>query len=207
VSEQFIKAFRGDAKALERIPGSKDRKLVKRILALDVAEEVGELVAERDLELEDVLVEIVDGKLSKKHDYVYRRVLELFAAAVMKPLDDEATLPGRGWQDLTPAWKHWGQKTLAKFWAGDHGWPWKKNPVRWPIAYVIPAKSIAALGKELKSFGEKTVYAKGIPRGIDRFSEYWSVELLAPEVDNAAQAIRAWCRGKGDLLVWHDGQQ
>ena len=207
MSEQWIKAFKGDAKKLDKVVGSKDRKLVDRILESDFVDDIVELLEESDNDLETVLVELIEGKLQKSNAYAYRRVLEHVAGDVMKDLDEEATLPGRGCQDLAPAWKHWGVPTLARVWGGTLGWPWKKNDCEWPIAYVIAPKEAAAIAKELKGFREKTVLDKGVPKGIDRFSDDWTPEDLAPEVSNAAEVIRGWCKAKGDILVWHDGQQ
>jgi len=177
------------------------------MLENESAEEVNELIEERDLTLEAVLREIMFGKLDRKKAYGYRRALEVVAAEVGKPLADEVTLPGRGWQDIAPIWKRWGAPVLASLWGRpSFAWPMAKMNVEWPIAYVIPRAKAAIVKKELTAFRAKKAVEKGIPRGIPRFSEgQWPIEDLADELVGAANIMRKWC--KGDVLVWHDGQQ
>jgi hypothetical protein len=213
MSEQFIKAFAVDPKKLDHVVGCKDEKVLQRALAADAAEDVAELVGERDLELEAVLREIMFGKLVTKRAYVYRRTLELVAATVGKALGDEATMPGRGWQDIGPLWRHWGMPTLASVWGGGGSenpectWPLRKMNVDWPIAYWIPKKKLPRLKKELVAFRTKKAIAKGIPEGIPRFSEgEWPIDDLANELDAVVRVLRGWCKAS-DVLVWHDGQQ
>ena len=213
MAEQFLKAFAVDVRALDRVVGCKDEKLLAKILKHDLAEEVAELIAENDFELEEILREIMFGKLDKKKPYTYRRALELVATVVGKTLSGEVTLPGRGWQEIGPAWKHWGQKTLATFWGGrcnknpEYNWPFSKPSVDWPIAWVIPRAKTAKLKKELRAFREKTAIARGVPKGIDRFSEgeRWPIQDLVREAMGVTKTMAKWCKNT-DVLVWHDGQ-
>ena len=203
MAEQFIKAFGVDVRKLDAVVGSKDAKLLAKLLEDDLAEEVGEL-EEVHAELEQVLREILFGKLVAKREYTYRRVLELVAGVVGRPLPEEATMPGRGWQDIAPLWEEWGAPTLTKVWGGAKqlAWPLAKMKVRWPIAYVVGEAQTARIGKELAKFHA----GSDIPEGIPRFSEgEWELDDLQREVESIAAVVRTWCRG--DILVWHDGQQ
>jgi hypothetical protein len=225
VGEQFMRGFVLDVAALNAVVGSKDRKLVARVLKHPTAEEVNDLIDERHtrLSLEAAMIEIVDGKLRAAHAYEYRRTLEIVAALLGESVAPAPTLPGRGWQELGPAWSHWGLQRLGKIWGGAQSgnrelpWPWtsprRDRAVRWPIAVIVLRRDVAAVLAEVKAFKAKTAALRGVPTGIARFSDaaYWPVEDLAGEAEHAAKAVAKWlARGaatKRDVLILHDGQQ
>jgi hypothetical protein len=223
MSEQFIKAYTISLAELYAIVGKGDPDFVARALEHDVADEVGELLGETGLELEEVLSQLTAGKIAADNAYGYRRVLELVAGTVGTALEDEATMPGRGWHELGPAWKSWDQPALASIWGGEssgnanYPWPWKENDddhdCGWPVAIAVPNKALQALGTELAGFVEKTVIERGVPKSIDRFSdpEYWPLEDLAGEIANIVAMLIEWIaaarESNTDLLLWLDGQQ
>jgi hypothetical protein len=222
MAEQFLKGYAIDIEALYGVVGGNDVELARRALDHELADEVGELVEEAGLELKAIVGEIVAGQLQTEHAYGYRRVLELVAAVVGEPLDSwEAVMPGRGWQELGPAWTRWGQEALGAIWGGAASgnsalsWPWRSgdHSARWPIAIVVPRDATTKVLEELKRFEAAAVVERGVPGSIDRFSdpEDWPLADLADEIEQVVEVLRAFLgeaiAGATDLLLWHDGQQ
>lgn len=220
MSEQFIKGYAVDVSALAVLVGSKDGKLLGRMKRRrGLFDEIGELLEEwgESLSVEQVVDEIVAGKLAPKHAYEYRRVLQLVAqtiGAALRP--NEVVLPGRGWHELGPAWSHWGLSAWAKKWTSPTPWPWPEKPkggrVNWPVALLVHRSEIAALDRELKTFDPSVILERGVPRTVDRFGTgEWDVEDLSIELEHLSTGLAKWLAGarakSSDLLVWIDGQQ
>jgi hypothetical protein len=221
MAEQFIKAYAIREEALYGLVGSKDRRAAKRVSEAAEESDLGELMEEADLEVDEVVEQIVAGRLRRENAYGYRRLLEAVAAVLGRTLrPDEVVMPGRGWQELGPAWRGWGQKQLAASWGGSWSgnrelpWPWKRGPqVDWPVAILVPRRRLKDLRAELTTFATRVVLDRGVPAAIDRFGdeEAWPLDELAGEVAHVHQGLLAWVdaavKARRDLLLLHDGQQ
>jgi hypothetical protein len=204
MGESYIKAFAVDRKRLEAVVGCKDEALLERLLADDMVEEVDEILEENECTVEEVLREIMFEDLEVENAYLYRRVLEVVAGAVGKPLVGDVTLPGRGWQDIAPIWEEWGQPTLSRVWGLEKPYPWplRRMSVDWPLAFHVDATTSAKMKKELAQFRPGPF----IPEGVPRFSDgRWDRHDLATIMEEVAKLVGSWC--EGEILVWHDGQQ
>jgi hypothetical protein len=205
MAESFIKAFAVDTKKLDAVVGCKDERLLAKLLDGNMVEDVDAVFEDNDCTVEEVLREIMfDDDLEPEDAYFYRRALEVVADVVGRPFEQQATMPGRGWQHIGPIWEDWGQPTLASVWGGQKPYPWplRKMNVAWPIAFLVTASQTVQMKKELAQFRP----GKSIPEGIPRFSEGdWEWDDLAGEMENIAKIVATWC--DGDILVWHDGQQ
>jgi len=223
MAEQWIRLFAVSAAKLEDFVGSNDVALANSIAGGDGAEEVAALIEERDCELGDILADVVRDELDDDHAYLYRRALEAVASELGQDTHAEATMPGRGWQELGPAWRHWGATRVGGVWGGEPSgnktfpWPWTEvvpeRECRWPVAVVFANKDLESLIAELESFDVKTIAERGVPSEVSRFSEqdYWPLDDLAGEIANVISALRGGARvarrEQTDLLLWHDGQQ
>ncbi len=217
MASQILKIVAVNQNDLASVVGSKDAKFTRITLRHRLADEIGEMIEEDTGEaLADILDEIVAGRLDRDHAFEYRRALELVATIVGKPGRGAIEFPGRGWQDLGPAWKQWGAPTVAKVWGGgwsrnpDSPWPWKRgSQVDWPVAYVIPRAHVPKVEAELASITIARVVKRGVPAGIARFSdeEHWPITEIARVIAPAARKLARWLHGvRSDVLVWHDGQ-
>ena len=197
MASQILKIVAVNQNDLASVVGSKDAKFTRITLRHRLADEIGEMIEEDTGEaLADILDEIVAGRLDRDHAFEYRRALELVATIVGKPGRGAIEFPGRGWQDLGPAWKQWGAPTVAKVWGGgwsrnpDSPWPWKRgSQVDWPVAYVIPRAHVPKVEAELASITIARVVKRGVPAGIARFSdeEHWPITEIARVIAPAAR--------------------
>ena len=100
MAEQFIKTYAVRAEALLALVGSRDQRLAAKIAEAAQSSDIGELIEEAGLEVEEVVQEVFTRKLKSDNAYGYRRLLEAVADVVGKALRPrEVVLPGRGWQE------------------------------------------------------------------------------------------------------------
>jgi hypothetical protein len=202
VGDQFFRAWAIDPDALDDLVGGDLIKPRKSRVVDDVRQMVGG-------DLDSLFREIASGKLDPTHPYRYRRIAELACDHVGKKLSGGATKPGRGWQALAPAWKHWKLPAIAKAWSAVSAWPWRgKSRVEWPRLLII--SELSALERELKAFDSAIVVERGVPKSVPRFGEgEWPMDDLAGELEHLVATWRTWLaaakREKLSLAIWHDG--
>lgn len=203
-----------DATALGAVIGSKRAALVARLAKRKFAGDVRNVVeAGEDPALEYLLRDMVAGKLQGPA-YNYRRAMALVADGLGSRLDGELTLPGRGWQQLAPAWRHWGLDGLAKLWSTEPAWA-KKKGLRsdWPRVLVAPPTALAGLIRGIEKFDHNLINARGVPTSIDRFSDpaEWPLDMLSTQIAHIAGEVWLWAKAAKKknkaLVLWLDGQQ
>ena len=213
MSEQFIQAWAVDLSKVGAAIGSKDTALLAKLVEQDLADDLREVFEDDDeAELEVILGELIAGKPKSAAPYTFRRALALFADLHGKRVDDEeVTLPGRGWQDLAPAWEHWKCPAIAALWSTEPAFANTRGiKTPWPRILLAAPAAHPKLAAEGTKLTEATIEKLGVPPGIDRFSDgEWPLDELAPIVVEAARAIASWARPakKRSLLLWLDGQQ
>jgi hypothetical protein len=208
MSSQFLQAWLVDAATFSGVIGSKDKTLVKRACAASIAKEL-----EQDVEdLAAAFASLVDGTLDRA-SWTARRLMTLVADAWGKRVDTGLTLPGRGWQFLGPAWKHWGLKATATLWTTEPAWA-KKKPFagEWPRIMWGKPEVAAAIVDETARFQPRIVVDKGVPSQVERFGEgEWPMEPLSEQIAAIAkelhQVAKAAVRAKKSLAIWLDGGQ
>jgi hypothetical protein len=214
MAEQFLRGFALSLDKLHDLVGCKRAAILRRALAAEeIVEELDELLSEwgEGLTTRQTLEELCEGKLDRGHAYEYRRMLELLAELVGRPLEPvEVTLPGRGWHALDQVFPRLGLARVGKLWGRDNlPFPWRRAHARsrvdWPIATAVRAKDLPPLLEELRAFDPKTLLAAKLPArlGGDAASED-VLSLLA----GLTSWVRTCSRGAGkDLLLLLDGQQ
>lgn len=207
-----MQAWAVDANALAAAIGGKDPKLLARACKRELADELREVVEEDgDATLEEQLKVIVDGKKPDAAEWHTLRCVTLLADALGTRVDNDITLPGRGWQELGPAFKHWKLPAVAKLWATEPAWA-KRIGGGWPHVMLAAQKVLPAIIDELTDFDPKSIIRTGVPKTVDRFGDGgWEMdslsECIAELVDELKSCTKAARRKKRDLVIWLDGQQ
>ena len=212
MSSQFMQAWAIDAKTLAAAIGGKDRKLVARACKRDLAEEIREIVEEDDdATLEEQLAAIVNGKKIEAAEWHTLRCISLLADVLGSRVGEDLDLPGRGWHELGPAWKHWKLPTVAKLWTTEPAWA-KRLGGGWPAVMLAANKVVPKLVDELTAFDPASIVTLGVPKTVDRFGDGgWEMqslsECVAELVAELTTAAKGAKRKKRDLVIWIDGQQ
>ncbi|MFJ4090695.1 hypothetical protein ACIPYS_03855 [Kitasatospora sp. NPDC089913] len=206
MSEQYLSAFAVDGDALLRTVGSGDEALVRsaldRIAPLTAA---GRLLRATDpAEVEPALREIVGGRLHPARPGGYGWLLELLLPGAGDRLGG-ATLPGRGWHELTGTFRAWGLPALAALWARP--WPWPRAEVSdgdpWPFPCLAAGPELDRVHGELAGFDTERIHEEPelLPGGDEDAAEEveWLVGELLPDWTAGARE-----RGSG-LLILRDG--
>lgn len=211
MSEQFLRAWAVDESVLRASLGSKDAKLLARTKKSELAEELEELFDDDgDEPLAEQITALVMGKKPIGSTWSTLRCLSLLADVVGARVDDEITLPGRGWQDLGPAWKHWELAEVAKLWTRAPAWSKKYGD--WPWLMLAPAAELPALGAELRAFKPSSIAERKVPKKVARFGDGgWEIPDLIEVVEELRgellRCVGAAARKKKDLLLVLDGSQ
>jgi hypothetical protein len=212
VAEQFIRAWSVDAAALDRAIGGCDRTLVQRALDSELAEELHES-AGRKVPIEEQLDALVRGAAIKTASWNLRRTVMLLADAIGTRIDNEPTLPGRGWQFLAPAWARWGLTAVAKLWSTAP--PWANRGAmagEWPHLMIGACDALATISSELGRFDPRVVSVHGVPPEVPRFGEgEWPMHELGAQLAELTPELAGYAKAASgvdrDLIVWLDGQQ
>jgi hypothetical protein len=214
MSSQYLQAWVVDKAVFSGVLGSGDRAIVKRACSCSIADEVREDVeAGGKRTLEGVVEALVDGSDLKAPSWTTRRCMSLVADAWGTRVDRGLTLPGRGWHDLGPAWKHWGAGAIATLWTTEPAWTKQKVFVGgWPHVMWGPAATMASVVEEATAFVPHVVSARGVPSEVPRFGEgQWPLDLLGDQVAvlaaELAQIAKAARRAKKSLVIWLDGSE
>jgi len=214
MAEQFLRGFAISLEKLYAMVGCKRPAILRRVLAAEeLVEELDDLLSEwgEALSVKQTLEELVAGKLDREHAYEYRRMLELLAEVVGRPLEPvEVTLPGRGWQALAETLPRLGLPRLGRTWYLDNfPFPWRRastrSAVRWPIATLIQARALPPLLEELRAFDPKALLLTPLPQALGG-------EAASPDLLSLLAALASWARSTSrspgkDLLLLLDGQQ
>jgi hypothetical protein len=215
MAEQWLKGFAIDRCELDAVVGSNDDALIGRIVAS--AEDIAELIERGERTAESCAAELIRGALDPDNAYAYRRLLEAVAEVAGRSMESwEAVMPGRGWQDLGPAWAAWDQPAMAAIWGRASSWPWpaasSAPEVTWPIGTIADREEVASLREQLGRFDPGIVLRRGVPASIPRFGDpdHWPPIDLAVELRELVAVIRAMATDAGadaELLLWLDGGQ
>ncbi|MBM2618604.1 hypothetical protein JIG36_23900 [Actinoplanes sp. LDG1-06] len=111
----------------------------------------------------------------------------------------KATLPGRHWDELTPAFAAWGLTALADLWSRP--WPTTAGDP-WPFPMYADPAHVARIEAELAAFDITRVHDECdlLPDGDDDADEVaW---LLTEKLPQWLQAARTSARG---LYILRDG--
>jgi hypothetical protein len=210
MADQFLQAWAVDPTRVAAMIGSKDPELLARLARTRAAKELAsELQGD---ELAARLQQIVDGKRDAAPSWDLRRCLACVADVAGTRLAGEVTVPGRGWQDLGPAWRHWGLRAVARLWQREPRWARRKLYAgAWPRILWADPPQVEALLRELQDFDPRVIVEAGFPDGLPRWSEDRDVEDEEPELLHILTHLKRWarstCRTQRGLAIWLDGQQ
>ena len=201
MSENVVYGFKVDMKALQRVPGSKDNSLLKKIeqsqkgllkefgmIFKEDAEDVGIKIKS----VSEIISDIPAGKLDKDYARQYRRATELICRAFAQTLKGSSIMEGiwTGYRDdLEVVLKDIGLNMLAKKWCIDNvSFPWpstaKEPKITWPIyTYFTFDEARTALTEFGKINLKKSLGLKKSP-----LFEYSSIQ----EVTEFLQQISKW---------------
>ena len=212
MAEQWLEAWIVDADALAGVIGGKDHDLVARASRGPFADAFRERIDDA-VALEDALRAIVDGPEPTRAEWHNRRFMKLFAEALGTRVDNEPTLPGRGWQELAPAFAHWKMPHLARLWERPPAWADGVGFAGyWPRIVWAPPFTLAALIAELEAFDKRLPPRLGMPSSVPRFGEGdWEMDELADVVAMFTAELAQWARAAVNanlaLFVWIEGAQ
>ncbi|MDR7276121.1 hypothetical protein [Catenuloplanes atrovinosus] len=110
--------------------------------------------------------------------YVVDGAFPQAAAGLGEPVG-EATLPGRHWHELTPAFRAWGLTALAELWSTPWNSPDDADP--WPFPMYADPAHASRIDAELTAFDVERVHDSHelLPGGDDDAAE--EVEWLLDE--------------------------
>ncbi|WP_033338219.1 hypothetical protein [Catenuloplanes japonicus] len=131
--------------------------------------------------------------------YLTAYAVEPSAVAGASPVG-KATLPGRHWDELTPAFRAWRLTALADLWSRP--WPFDGDDDPWPFPMYADPDQVERISAELAAFDVDRVHEEYdlLPSGDDDAEEVaWLLEDRFP--DWLATARKA---GRG-LYVLRDG--
>lgn len=206
MAEQFLRAWSMNQNDLYSIVGKKDDVLLKKVKENKaLTEEIDELIQEwGDYSFEKSLRDIVNGELKSARSYEYLRTLEVILELNGKPLVDEITMPGRGWQNIGLLFLDWKLPLMQKLWSDKHlAFPWKledKATVpNWPVYMVLEKNKIHQLKNELENFD---------PKLLEKFPLSERQEGLDEEIELFIETLLTWFKNADkDLILLLDGQQ
>lgn len=211
MAEQFLRGWAVDSSAVATAIGSNDKKILARAKRSDLAEELEELFDDdSDEPLDDQLAAIIAGEEPIGATWSTLRCFSLLAEALGSRVDDEMSLPGRGWQDLGPAWKHWGLRKVGTLWAARP--KWAKEYDDWPVVMLAKGEALPALRAELESFDPQVVVERQVPKSVPRFGDGgWAMTDLVKVIRELRSELlrcsKAAIRKKTDLVLFLDGAQ
>jgi hypothetical protein len=216
VGEQHMRAWAIDASRLKRVVGGGNSKLLSK-LRRPIVDEVREMVERSDIITLQTLVDEVTGNaLVATNAYRYRRTCELVLEAIGTSLAPPIkVMPGKGWQALGPALRHWKLPLTARLWERIDPWPWKAHrttrEVAWPLLRIVHRVELGPVIREVAAFDADTIVRLGVPRTVPRFGEgEWPMDALQAEFEHLLGVWSTWFaaanRKKRDLAIWHDGQ-
>jgi hypothetical protein len=213
MAEQFLRAWAADAALLGRVIGGRDRTLVARACSTDRCDEVRRSVESKHVTLEERLEGLIVGPQPTRTAWHNRRCMTLFADLYGVRVDNEPTLPGRGWQELGPAFAHWELAGLALLWDREPDWALGVGlSGDWPRIFMCPSAGLDSLIRELGAFDARVIEKIGVPRHVPRFGAgVWPLDRLASItamlVGEISQWAKAAAREQHSLFIWLDGQQ